>query len=115
MTMALVDMKRSKPKKETGKEMPVTTGYDRYPWGLQFHLDTEELDKLGINIKNLEIDQQVTVNAQACVTSISMSESAGDRKERKSVSLQIEKLELVGLKKSKYSGFNSQQKKGAGE
>ena len=114
--MALVDMKRPKIKKSDMKD--VVAGYpgegDRYPWGLQLRLEREELERLGLDAKDFKIDANVSITASGSVTGIEMRESTGGKQEYQTVSIQIEKLDL-GMRASKFAGFNNQNKKGPGE
>jgi hypothetical protein len=70
--MNMVSMVRPKPEVEETKPSPVATDsyYEKYPWGLRLTLNTEELDKLGIDLKNLTVDQEVTLQCKAKVTEI---------------------------------------------
>lgn len=68
----------------------------RYPWGLQIHLDKEQLEALGV--KGLpQVGSSITLQAVAKVTGCNESEQEGGEKNR-SVSLQITDLGIEGPK-----------------
>lgn len=92
--MALVDLKRSKKDKaEEVKETAVGPSGDDYPYGACLHLDTEELDKLGI-VDLPEVGEEFQITAVAKVTRVSSSASEGSD-EQNGVDLQITAMELT--------------------
>ena len=88
--MKLVSMKIDRAAREAKySEKSVAADAPAYPWGLSLTLDEEALDKLGIELP--EVDEKVAVIAKATVTNVSSNSSAGGEK-RRSVSLQITEL-----------------------
>jgi hypothetical protein len=96
--MNLISMERPKPedvKKEAVEAMPISGNsyYEKYPWGLRLTLNNEELKKLGISIKDLDIDTVVTINAKALITSLSSDQNIENKdKTNNRVELQITDL-----------------------
>ena len=83
-TPQLVDLARTKAEmKEKAKEAKL--GYDGQPdpyaWGLNFRLESEELDKLGID-KLPEVGSEYHLMVIAKVTSVNQSASVGQDDER---------------------------------
>jgi hypothetical protein len=66
----------------------------QYPWGTSIELRGETLDALGIEIGDVEIDQEFTIKATCCVTRLSSSESS-DGEPRQEMSLQIKEMAVV--------------------
>lgn len=111
--MALVDMKRTKKPK---KDSQVTMGMDesKYPWGLSITLEMESLEKLNIDVNQLKVGQVLNLMADAEITSISVSEDMN--KERKSLGLQITRMDLNAPKgKNRYKDFMNKRDAGPGE
>ena len=96
--MNLTSMERPKPedtKKEAVTAEPITGNsyYEKYPWGLRLTLNNEELKKLGMKIKNLEIDTVVSITAKALITSLSSDQNIENKEgTRNRVELQITDL-----------------------
>jgi hypothetical protein len=89
--MKLVSMKVSaadQRKRETVMSKP---SENEYPYGLQLHLDTETLDKLGADLP--EVETEVVIMAKAKVTSVSSSEGAHGAS--RSMTIQITQLGLA--------------------
>ena len=79
--MNMVSMVRPKPEVEETKTSPsvgTDSYYEKYPWGLRLTLNAEELDKLGIDLKNLTVDQEVTLQCKAKVTEIRQVERSNE-------------------------------------
>ena len=69
----------------------------KYPWGLEIHLEQEELDKLGGSLENKSAGDVCTFTAKALVTRTSArDELDGDGVEH-SVHLQITDMEISGV------------------
>lgn len=89
--MTLVDMKRTK--KEAKEAENVSVGYEeQYPWGLQITLGNEELNKLKLDLKNLNVGDSVAIMAAGKVTRISISDEF--KNTSKSLGIQIQKIAL---------------------
>jgi hypothetical protein len=75
-----------------------------YPWGLELNLETETIDKLGIDIENVRAGDTVHIVAKAEITSVTVRQSAnkqhGDEGTNKSLSLQLTAMQLGGSKDS---------------
>lgn len=70
-----------------------------YPWGLQLHLESEAIKKLGFD--NLpEAGATLNLQAKVEVTSVSVNET-NDGEKRKSMSLQITDMGLSAAKDDK--------------
>lgn len=87
--MEMVDLKRSKVTKKKEEEGPWTQ--DDYAYGLQIHLTSEELEKLG-NPK-LIAGNTINITAMARVKSINVNMIAGKKRVR--AELQIEKMKIM--------------------
>ena len=88
--MKLVSMKLPKTKKTPTPEL-AATAREKYPWGLQINLKTEQVKKLGLDLKKLKVGQPVKISAKATIKAL-RQESAVDGKEFKHVCLQITDL-----------------------
>jgi len=75
-----------------------------YPWGTELNLETESIDKLGIDIENVQAGDTVHIVAKAEITSVSVRQSSskrhGDEGLNKSLSLQLTAMQLGGSKDS---------------
>lgn len=92
--MALKSMKITKEDRKKKEEMYKSPCIDTddFPYGLRIHLDAEILAKLGI--KTLpKVGTMVKITAEAQVRSTEVNERDG--KEKKSMSIQIEKMDLT--------------------
>lgn len=99
--MALAEMKRTKADKKVEKERydsPSSLGGSDYHHGLSVHLDHESLAKLGIT-KLPTVGSKMTLHAHAHVKSAEESHSEGG-KPRRSVSLELRKMELAAEQKA---------------
>jgi hypothetical protein len=115
--MDLVDMKRPKKTKEELKaEVPALTDpfQDHYPYGLRITLKKDELKKLGIDPKTLDVGSACSLQAEGKVEEVSLREAATGREGSQSISIQITKLAIVGGKKGLFQGFNETKKAGPG-
>lgn len=96
--MTSMKMSKKEAKAENSGEMD----QPEYPYGLSLHLDDEALSKLGM--KTLPtIDTTMSLNAKVKVTEVTEHSQSGEKKMRRSVSLQITDMELYpeGKEKSK--------------
>lgn len=92
--MALKSMKVTKEDRKKREEMYKSPCIDTddYPYGLRIHLDSEMLTKLGI--KTLpKTGGTFTLSASGTIKSTEVNDREG--KEKKSMSLQIEKLDVT--------------------
>lgn len=99
----LIDMKLPKKTKEDlkkeGMVMLSTENQEQWPYGLQIRFEKEEIDKMP-SLINYKVGDMVILQAEARVTSISMSERQSG-KEDHSVGIQIEKVSVeLAMKKS---------------
>lgn len=81
--MQLKSMKRSKTESEP-EVVEAKSDEDRYPYGLELHLDKEAIDKLGIDC---DVGDVVMIEAKAKVTG--KYTSASESGEHKTMNLQI--------------------------
>lgn len=98
--MKLIDMQRSKKeikKQNTGLAEPNTPDY---PWGLEISLETESIEKLGINLDTMRVGKEYSIMAVCEVTSI--SESASKDNSSKNMRLQIKKMAFEKGKSDSY-------------
>lgn len=95
--MNLIDLKLTKKQAKKKHSIGMEPAGPEYSYGLEMSLGNEELDKLGLNVKALEVGGEVAVQAEARITRISMNEDYSDN--RKSVSLRLEKMAVAPVKK----------------
>jgi hypothetical protein len=82
--MKLVSMERPRPadiKSEMKEAMPTVAGdsyYEKYPWGLRITLNNEELEKLGIDVSDFEIETSINITAKALITSVSSEQNMNE-------------------------------------
>lgn len=95
--MKLRDMIRKK-KSASDITQVAETPYDeeKYPYGLRINLEEDEIDKLGIDLKNFNIDDKVKIVGVAYVESLRQNKTRHG--ENKSLGLQITKMELKKTK-----------------
>ena len=81
-----------KSKKDIKGESTATSMYDspQYPYGLQLRFETEQFDKIA-SLDKYKVGNRVIIQAEAVVTSISMSERQSGKADR-DLSMQIEKI-----------------------
>lgn len=79
-------------KEESGEPTASTENMERYPYGLQIRLTTEELEKLGIK-EMPSAETPVTIHAVGYVCEVSSHETA-ENGENKSLSIQITDLSV---------------------
>jgi len=86
----MISMKRT-PKKSVPSLRPTMAGEEeKYPYGLHLTLEKEELDKLGISIKEYSVKDKIDFKCSATINSISASDDINyDNGSRESISLQI--------------------------
>lgn len=70
----MVDMKRTPS--EVAESMPCLANQPEYPYGLCIRLGQDELDKLGITITDIQVNDMVHLHCMGVVTSTSSHESA---------------------------------------
>jgi hypothetical protein len=96
----LTDMKLTK--KETKEHnSPTLAGYDkdgpRYPYGLQINLESDALEKLGMEMP--KIGAEMRIEAIGCVTSVSSNDRQGEDGPSNRVEIQIQRLQVAPAKK----------------
>ena len=99
----LIDMKLPKKTKEELKKEGLvqtpTANQEQWPYGLEIRFEKEEIDKMPPLI-NYKIGDGVIIQAEASVTSISMSERQSGEEDH-SMSIQIEKISVEPMIKKK--------------
>lgn len=106
----MVNMKR-KAKKTKGPTAEMTYGdedRDKYPYGLRINLETEELKKLGIDVKEFEVGEKVKFTCKAEITNLAEHKEYPD-KVRQDMNIQITDLEfnlLAGLSLKQLKALN---------
>lgn len=112
--MEMIDMKLPKKSMKEMKGMPIDTSkQDRWPYGLQLRFEKEQIEKIP-SLTNYKIGDKVLVTAEACVTSIRMSEQQGGE-ENHSVELQIEKIACEPSKKKEAKNMSMKEYRTARE
>jgi len=88
----LRDMVRKKNKLST--VMPDVARYDeeKYPYGLRISLEKEDIDKLDLNLKNINIDDEIKIEAVGYIESLRQNKTR--RGEDKSLGIQITAMVL---------------------
>jgi hypothetical protein len=105
--MKLIDLKL-KPKSKLRNAMATVAEEEpdsgpAYPWGLEVNLETETIEKLGIDMDNIKAGDTVHIVAKAEVTTVSIRQTTkrkGNDKLNKSLSLQLTDMQLGGSKDS---------------
>lgn len=98
----LVSMKVTKAEREAEREKyttPINEDAPSYPWGLQLNLGNAELEKLGVDLP--DVDGEVVILARAKVTSRSSNQTISGKNE--SATLQITDLCLEDAPKGRKS------------
>lgn len=98
--MKLINLEQPKPKiVDDSVKQPTTIGsedyYEKYPWGTVIDLNTEALDKLGIDISEYNAEDPVIIQAKGFikrVESSTNSDSSNKVESRKSLSIQLTDL-----------------------
>lgn len=84
--MPLIDLAYSDKEREEYKEKlcPVDENYQgpKYPWGLEFSLEGASLEKLGLDIGDFKIGQEVPLNGVARVVGLDQHEREDDDNHR---------------------------------
>lgn len=90
--MKLTSIKLSPKEAKGDYDGPATLGSKdkgpRYPYGMELRLDTDTLDKLGLDLSKFKVGETCMVEANAIVTRISESQMQGG-KDRRDLELQI--------------------------
>lgn len=92
--MKMIDLARTKADKEAEAKSWKETSTDDmpdYPYGLELHLDHDQLKKLGD--PELDAEDMITITAKVHVKSVSATTVNG--KKKKSANLQIQKMAIV--------------------
>lgn len=122
--MALIDMKRPKPKKKDAKNSVAIAApeYDERPYNMRFSLEAPELNLLGLkpsDFANMELITATVVLDPISIRDVeSKTADEWDRNRNKSVEFQVMKIDLGTLtakRPNKFGSFNDQKKKGPGE
>lgn len=90
--MKLVSMARSKSALNKAEKAPTHIGSDKFPYGLQIHLDHDMLKKLGVKGMH-KVGSHVHITAKARVHSTE-ERKTGDGNVSRNMQLQIEHLAL---------------------
>lgn len=88
--MELKDVKLPKKSEKGSEPMSMDMDSPAYPYGLQLRFDEKQFDQIPL-LKNYKVGDRLMVQAEAVVTSVSMSARQGG-KEDKELSVQIEKI-----------------------
>lgn len=106
----LKDMKRPKVRQNVLKAETPMSDHEQYPYGLRLTLEEQELGKLGLSVKGLDVNENLSIKAVAKVSGLE-DRSFEDGRKRQSVSLIITKLD-VDRPKSKTMSYFDKQKEG---
>ena len=74
-----------------------------FPWGLRISLTTDELQKLGIDVKEASVGDYFQIRALCCVSSISSSDTAKGPCDR--LEAQIEAMNVPDMEDDSGSGY----------
>jgi hypothetical protein len=88
----LKDMKRPK-EKNTNHEVPMEMETAKYPYGLRITLNNQEISKLGLSVKELEVGQLINVTALARVNTL--RDDKNERRENQSIELTLEQMDVT--------------------
>jgi hypothetical protein len=92
-------MKKQKPTKSDMGDVPtLSISHERYPYGLQIRLGTDELEKLGIDVTDMKAGQMFEIKGMCCACEVRNNEvidEKGKSKKDQSLELQIQKLALA--------------------
>lgn len=122
--MALIDMKRPKPKKKDAKNSVAIDApeYDERPYNMRFSLEAPELNLLGLKPSDFAGMEPITATVVLDPISIRDIENKNadewSRNNNKAVEFQVMKIDLGTLtakKPSKFDNVNGQKKAGPGE
>jgi hypothetical protein len=97
-----ISMKRSKEdkRKDMGEPAGIESIAPDYPWGQTINLDTDELEKLGIDKKLPNVGDKLTITAKVVVTTVSQSattRTSGQHDDSKHVTYQITDIAMGAL------------------
>jgi len=85
MAEHLVSLERSSAEISEDRSLMTHTDEDRFPFGVRLHLETSEIEKLGVS--GAQVGQEFAILARAKV--VSVSKSADEDGENESQTLQI--------------------------
>lgn len=110
--MKMVDMKRKKKKsKGNMKDTAASLNDEMYPYGLRVSLQRDEIKKLGIDLKNLDVGQKATLMATVEVSEIAEHKSSNMDEYSKRVELQITEMNVsfgkMKKKSTKFADYNA--------
>ena len=98
--MRLIDMKLPKKTMKEMKEECVSSKtseeQDRWPYGLQLHFETEQVEKLP-KLKDFKVGDRVVVIGEATVTEVKQSETQSTNEKKRTnytVELQMEQVSV---------------------
>lgn len=102
--MKLTSLKLTPKEAKGDYDGPVpSTGKDkgpRYPYGMELRLDTETLDKLGLDLSEFKVGESCMIEAKAMVTRISESQMQGG-KDSRNLELQVTDISISEDKAAK--------------
>lgn len=88
---SMVSMKMSKADVKA-EQAPMEATLPEYPWGLCLHLDSDQMEKLGMDMP--KVGDVLEICAKVRVTRTEESAAEGSPKEHRSVNLQITDMEI---------------------
>jgi len=98
--MNMRDMKRTA---DECCEMPVTSAKKKktkeYPWSMNVNLQNEDLKTLGIDVSDMKTGAKMYLHSEVEITSLEASERGG--KKRQSMTIQMQKMDLMQKKDMK--------------
>lgn len=114
--MGMVNMERPKPQIEETKltEPMQTDSYEKYPYGLRFTLNDEDLNKLGIDINDYDVNSEVKIDAKAIITQVSSRQSNNDGSNKISFDNSLE-FQITDLSINDMGNFNESFKEAINE
>ena len=96
---AMTDMKMPQKSTEEAKTCgePCECERSLYPYGLEGSLDEEGLNKLGIDLADVEVGEKIIIQAVAEITEVRQIERLSDGKEKVDRSLRWQ-IQKIGIK-----------------
>lgn len=99
--MKLVNMQRNLTEPQETIQPTAFGGADKFPWELRITLDSESIDKLGLNVADIKVGTVMRIEAKAKVTEVRSIDREVEhpdsllKNEDRSITLQVTDLGLA--------------------
>jgi len=100
LTSLKLTPKEAKGEYDGPATMPARDKGPRYPYVMELRLDTETLDKLGLDLSKFKVGETCAIEAKAIVTRISESQMQGG-KDSRNLELQVTDIAITEDKAAK--------------